>query len=411
MTTLPYESPELVRLFETYAASPTSIGVHYAETSERATQHNPLLVATGTDLALYPGGGEPPVIEGFRMSTRGFKEMAAVSHLGPAVATLARMKELDEHGSWRSDAEALLDSTRSARLANSPDLWRDRIAVSAFVGREDAISAMVDYSCRVTERTLERALTDDGYLVASTLRTDYFDGPTEDLPIPFNRVMIATFFLTGMDLAHRLIGWFDRIDLDWERTMVVVAGRIGRPTAGVTLDSHSVAEVIFSTSRGRLPIGHLVIAPHAPVFAMFDGTNIAEVAALEPEYRLLWSRTIATCDLGELMFSGYPRFEPEPPNRRPLSPGASSVEEMPAIASPSDWLAMTTRLRVVLEDPRQLLSGAVTDYASRLLIDAGNDPRAIKVPGLDAEPYLELLGQEFEPQEQELEPQKEAVQQ
>ena len=93
VTTLAYESPELVRLFETYAASPTSIGVQYAETSERATQHNPLLVATGTDLALYPGGGEPPVIEGFRMSTRGFKEMAAVSHLGPAVATLARMKE------------------------------------------------------------------------------------------------------------------------------------------------------------------------------------------------------------------------------------------------------------------------------------------------------------------------------
>ena len=35
---------------------------------------------------------------------------------------------------------------------------------------------------------------------------------------------------------------------------------------------------------------------------------------------------------------------------------------------------MITRLRVVLEDPRQLLSGAVTDYASRLLIDTNNDP-------------------------------------
>jgi hypothetical protein len=62
---------------------------------------------------------------------------------------------------------------------------------------------------------------------------------------------------------------------------------------------------------------------------------------------------------------------------------------MPRITSPTDWLAMTTRLRVVLEDPRQLLSGAVTDYAADLLIAAGNEPRAVNVPGLDGESYPE----------------------
>jgi hypothetical protein len=40
-----------------------------------------------------------------------------------------------------------------------------------------------------------------------------------------------------------------------------------------------------------------------------------------------------------------------------------------------------------MEDPRQLLSGAVTDYASRQLIDHRNDPAAVTVPGLDGEPY------------------------
>ena len=405
MTASPYENAELLRLFETYTASPTSIGVHFAQTSEQATRGNPLIVATGTDMALYPGGGAAPMIEGYRLSTRGFKEMAAVSHLGPAVATVARLKELDANGSWRSDAEALLASSRAARTANSPALWRDDIAVSAFAGREVAIAAMVDYGCRVTERTLERALADDEYMTAARLRNDFFDGPADDLPVPFNRVMVATFFLTGMDLAHRLIAWFDRIDLEWERTMVIVAGRVGRPTAGVTLDSNSVAGVIAASSRGRLPARHLVIAPHAPVFSMFDGTNVAEASALEYEYRLLWSRTIATCDLGELMFSGYPRFEPHAPNRRSLTPDTSSVEAMPAIGSPSDWFAMITRLRVVLEDPRQLLSGAVTDYASRLLIDADNDPRAVTVPGLDAEPYAELFETGFLEREKEEVPQ------
>ena len=45
---------------------------------------------------------------------------------------------------------------------------------------------------------------------------------------------------------------------------------------------------------------------------------------------------------------------------------------------------------MVLEDPRQLLSGAVTDYASQQLVDNDNDPRRVVVPGLDGEPYPEL---------------------
>jgi hypothetical protein len=43
-----------------------------------------------------------------------------------------------------------------------------------------------------------------------------------------------------------------------------------------------------------------------------------------------------------------------------------------------------------MEDPRQLLSGAVTDYASRQLIEHENDPAAVIVPGLDGEHYPEI---------------------
>ncbi len=68
------------------------------------------------------------------------------------------------------------------------------------------------------------------------------------------------------------------------------------------------------------------------------------------------------------MFEGYPRFEARPAGRPRVHPGSASVPEKPAVAGPDDWLALTTRLRVVMEDPRQLLSGAVTDYASSQLI-------------------------------------------
>lgn len=385
-----YESPELVELFTTYTAGPGSIGAHFADSAARAAARDPLIVATGTDIALLPGDGSPPTVEPFRMSTRGFKELAAVSHLGPALATLARLRELDDASPWRADAARLLQACKAARAANSVELWRDRIAVDAFAAREPAIAAMTDYSCELTERRLARALDDPSSLTMAGIERGYLEGPADDLPVPVNRVMIATFFLTGMDVAHRLIRWFDGLELPWERVMVIIAGRGGRPTAGVTEESNSVAGIVRAASRGRLPHNRLLIAPHAPVFPAFDGTDATWVASLEADYRRLWAGLHATSDLGARMFSRYPRFAPPGDERVRVDEESVSVPEKPAVDAPDDWYALTTRLRVVMEDPRQLLSGAVTDYASRQLIDNHNDPSAVVVPGLDGEPYPPL---------------------
>jgi hypothetical protein len=394
----PFESAELVELFRAYTAGPDSIGAHLAETVVRGGARDPLLVATGTDLALFPGDGSDPAIEPYRLSTRGFRELAAVSHLGPALATLARMREADPAGCWRGDAGRLLEACKAARAASSAELWRDRIAVRAFAGREEAIAAMVDYSCQLTGRRLERALDDPSSLTMASLRRGYLDGPAADLPVPFNRVMIATFFLTGLDIAHRYITWFDELDIAWERVMVIIAGRAGRPTAGVTEESNSVAGIVRAAARGRMAAGRLFIAPHAPVFPAFDGTGLPgatalKAASLEAGYRQLWASLRATSDLGSQMFAGYPRFEARPAGRPRVHPGSASVPEKPAVAGPDDWFALTTRLRVVMEDPSQLLSGAVTDYASSQLIAQANDPSAVVVPGLDGEPYPHTNGE------------------
>jgi len=379
-----FESVELTELFTTYTAAQDSIGTHLAETVAGQAAHDPLLVATGTDLALFAGDGSAPAVEPYRLSTRGFKELAAVSHLGPAVATLARMREVEPAGIWRADAQRLLAACKAGRAANSARLWRDKIAVGAFAGREQDIARMVDYGCRLTERLLERALDDPSTLTMAAVRRDYLAGPAGDLPVSFNRVMIATFFLTGMDIAHRLIAWCDERDVAWERAMVIIAGRAGRPTAGVTEESHSVAGIVRAAARGRMARDRLFIAPHAPVF---HGANGPAAGSLELQYRRLWASLRATSDLGARMFDGYPRFEPRLPEHVTVGAGSASVPEKPAVGHPDDWFTLTTRLRVVMEDPRQLLSGAVTDYASAELIRNGNDPSAITVPGLDGEPY------------------------
>ncbi len=402
-------SPELVDLFTTYTASPDSIGAHLAQATATETEHDPLLVVTGTDLALYPGGGAAPVIEPYRLASRGFKELAGISHLGPAVATLARLRELadakndhkgqkdqkvEEGNDWRADAARLLDVTKAARAASSVTLWRDQLAVAAFAGREERIAALVDYSCLLTERFLQRALDDPAYLTMANVRRDHLAGPPGhgDLPVPFNKVMIATFYLTGLDIAHRLITWLDAAGVDWERAMVIFAGQAGRPTAGVTQESHSVAGVVRAVSRGRLAPERVFIAPHAPVFRPYDPANndTSYARDLEPGYRRLWAGLRATSDLAGGMFAGYPRFAAPSSRQAAIGPGTATVSAKPAIKGPGDWLALVTRLRVVMEDPTQLLSGAVTDYASSELVAHGNDPSAVTVPGLDGEPYPDL---------------------
>ncbi len=133
-----FQSPEFLRLFETYTASADSIGAKMTHATAEAAPDAALIVATAADFILFPGRGRPPEVEGYRLTTRGFKELAAVSHLGPALASLVRLRELDPEGTlWRSETERLLAATVAAREANSVALWRDDIAVPASSGPRD----------------------------------------------------------------------------------------------------------------------------------------------------------------------------------------------------------------------------------------------------------------------------------
>ncbi|HEY4456927.1 MAG TPA: DUF5624 domain-containing protein [Pseudonocardiaceae bacterium] len=384
-----YEDPDLVRLFTTYTGHAQGIGRNLARSFAARTQDTALLVATGADFALYPGCGRPPVVEGYRLSPRGFKELTAVSHLGPALASLVYLRTRLHDDSWRADADRLLAEVQKTRATNSTELWRELIQVEAYQGREQDIADMIDYSCAVTARYLCTALADENYLNEHTLRTDYLEGGGDvDLPVPINHMMVATFFLAGLDIGFRIGRWLRAQEIDWPRTMVIIAGRQGRATAGVTWTTSSVATMILGASGRQLPLEHLYLAPHAPTFATPRDGDLSEVIALEHELRGIWCATRATVELGELMFTGYPRYSPRDVEFPDVSdPAVTDVGEMPVVHSPDDMRALVTRLRVVLEDPRQLLSGAVVDVAVDALTASGWDPTKVVVPGLTGVHY------------------------
>ena len=88
------------------------------------------------------------------------------------------------------------------------------------------------------------------------------------------------------------------------------------------------------------------------------------------------------------MFPGYPAYRPagfEPPDLEKQD--LAEISDMPVIHSAQDMIAMITRLRVVLEDPRQLLSGAVTDFAVAQILQNDADLSKVRIPGLTGVDY------------------------
>src|SRR6266704_1411417 len=119
--------PEFAKLYKIYTSDPDSMGQHLTSRMASLTDGDPLLVITGSDAVLFPGSGRAPVVESFRKSTRGFIELASVSHLGTALAWLIRLHELGDP-IWRRDAARLIEQIDRTRVINTEQSWRNEIA-------------------------------------------------------------------------------------------------------------------------------------------------------------------------------------------------------------------------------------------------------------------------------------------
>ena len=77
-------------------------------------------------------------------------------------------------------------------------------------------------------------------------------------PIGFDRIMVATFALVGANNSARL-RWFDARDVAWDRALVMITGRQGRPASGITLATNSLARIFQLAARGRLAAERLAL--------------------------------------------------------------------------------------------------------------------------------------------------------
>jgi hypothetical protein len=374
--------PEFSSLYKLYTGDPDSLGAQLTARMCQLSQADPLLVVTGSDAILFPGSGKAPTGESFRKSTRGFIELASVSHLGTAIAWLARLRELEDPA-WRTHAERLIAQLDRTRRISTPELWRDEIKVPALAGYESKIADMIDYACMATKQFLSAALADESLMLFKHVREQYLD-PTGSaaVPVPINDLMVATFALAFLDIGHRIIHWMREQIHDWGRLMVIFSGRSGRPTAGLSWATNNMCHLLWKASNERLSPERVYIAPHAPSLVLGDLQNESQLQKVSKEFREIWCNTRASVELARHMFDGYPAFDGATVAAPPiLEDGSQSVTEMPRLRSPDDRFTSIARLRMVMEDPRQLLANSVASYIVDQLCAHGNDPSKVFIPG------------------------------
>jgi|HubBroStandDraft_4_1064222.scaffolds.fasta_scaffold37812_2 hypothetical protein len=368
------------RLYDTYTG-PDSTGQHLTRHMVRLTEREPLLVITGADFVIFPGSGQSPIVESFRHSTRGFVELTAVSHLAPCIAWIFRLRELG-YVNWRDDANRLIDRADRVRTINNTSYWEKIVAVAAYRGYESKIADMVDYACRVSSRFMKTCLQDERLMTFEHLRESFLDPiNSAAVPIPLNDVMVATFTLAFLDIAHRMIRWLRSQNLNWPALMILLSGKSGRPSSGLTWQTNNNCHLLWRASERRISPENVQITPHGPSLALSDLQDSLRVAEIERQVRDVFLHLRANIELARMMFEGYPAFVKNIEEPPVVEAATKSLNAMPRLRSPDDRLTAITRLRFVMEDSTQLLSNSVAHFVIDQLCEHNNRPEFVVIPG------------------------------
>jgi hypothetical protein len=374
------------RLYDTYTGA-DSTGQHLTKHMVRLTEREPLLVITGADFVIFPGSGQSPIVESFRHSTRGFVELTAVSHLAPCIAWIFRLRELG-YANWRDDANRLIDRADRVRSINNTSYWENVVAVDAYRGYESKIADMVDYACRVSSRFMKTCLENERSMTFEHLRASFLDPiNSAAVPIPLNDVMVATFTLAFLDIAHRMIRWLRSQNLNWPQLMILLSGKSGRPGSGLTWQTNNNCHLLWRASERRISPENVQITPHGPSLALSDLRDSLRVAEMERQVREVFLHLRANIDLARMMFEGYPAFVKNIEEPPVVEATTKSLNAMPRLRSPDDRLTAITRLRFVMEDSTQLLSNSVAHFVIDQLCEHDNRPEFVVIPGFSNVSY------------------------
>ncbi|MEJ8854429.1 DUF5624 domain-containing protein [Variovorax robiniae] len=373
-----------VQLFTAYAGQGDSIGAHLSRQVAAEAAAAPLVLVTGTTIALFRGNGQPPELLDTRFGARGFTELAGISHIGPALGSIVAMAEAG-NATWQGDAQRLAAQIAAVQEANTVAFWAG-VGVPSWAPHLEGLQRMVAYACDLTLSWLASLEGDPSRCTFDALVGDVLEVRSERFPVPFNHVMLATFCLTALNGTQSTLSFLRGLRIDWAQALVVLTAGNGGATAALTRCTNHLVDALIVASRGAVRQDRMFIIPTAPT-----STQPADWAASEARLRGLWATTYARTQLAGRMFPGYPRFAPGECPECTATPATRTVSAPPRVASAGDLWSFVARLRFVMEDPTQLLSSVVASYVIGQLA-GGTKPEDVPIPGLTGVTYPPRAG-------------------
>lgn len=367
---------------ETTQPEQSSIGAHLRDAVAAENANDPLVIVTGSQLIAFVKPGDAPRVHDFRLDVKGFFEMAAISHLGPALASLVALSNAGAD-TWRADAERLARQLRSSEEANSPAFWRS-LDVAAWKGKEDAIVRMVAYALRLSSEWLEGFRRDAAKRSFDALVEHYLAVSSSKFPISYDQVMVATFALATLGGVSGSLDFLRSLKLDWRRALVVFAGQTGGATAGLNRETNHLYDVLFVASRGALAPERVLFNPFSKVGTLSNG--VPDTSGVEAQCRAFWATTTARTELAGRMFPQYPKLAFRQGDEALVTPLTRAVTAPPRATAPDDLFGFVARLRFMMEDPTRLLSSTVAPYVLGRLA-CGDRPEDVVIPGFTGVSY------------------------
>lgn len=302
----------------------------------------------------------------------GFFELTAVSHVGPALAYLAKLKENGDP-SWQPAMANLLEAIKSVKTLNAQteNNWLDKANIHPWALHKQAIHNMVDYAMSMAGNYIVAVQKGQPFDLAH-VQKDFLNGNAQ-YPIPYNSVMVGTFMLTGIQSMMSVHDEINALKIDWSKAMVIVRNVAGgNSTAGVTEGTNWMVPFIHALSGNKLPASRLFVAPYAKVLPEV-GESLLPEKAYQYYVQGVFGSVYNRRAIANAVFTDLETIYLPP---RPALPGDYQYSTANDI---NDFLV---RLKHSLADPREMLSNTVGFWLAGELPQKNWDMTNVDIPGL-----------------------------
>ncbi|CDZ78291.1 hypothetical protein BN59_02601 [Legionella massiliensis] len=302
----------------------------------------------------------------------GFFELTAVSHVGPALSYLAKIKENGDP-SWKPAMANLLADIKKVRALNAQnkDNWLKRGNFKPWQTHLKEIQVMIDYAMSMAGNYII-SVQNGAEFNLNSVQQEFLNG-NKKYPIPYNSVMVATFMLTALESMSEVYDDLVPLKLDWSKAMVIMRNVAGsNVSAGLTVGTNWMVPFVNALSNNQIPVNRIIIAPYAKVLADLGQTPLA-VASYQYYASAVWRSIYNRTRIAKEVFTGLTTI---------YLPGRPAIPGDYGYSTASDINDFMVRLKHSLADSREMLSNTVGFWMAGELQNKGWDAARIDIPGL-----------------------------